>query len=422
MNEHRVRPRRHTLLWSIGIASALLAGCGNFVRLNQDLERLDQDRLQVRGTIESPGLPEAPVVLLYALDSEGRERYSFSAYGRPGEFEAWLLRQSGMLLAFADLNRDFVLQPDEPWGRIRWTGDPSLELTPTDRLVITLEAPGPERPQPLGLAESSVTSVSELSQLQLGIVAGLDDERFSRERAGEALWQPYDMVADELAGLYFIEPYDPGRVPVVFVHGMTGTPREFGALVDALDRTRFQPWMFYYPSGLPLDTLGMGLHQALETLHQRYGFATAHLVAHSMGGLVSRRFIGACVRFDGCPWLNTFVSLASPFGGMSSADWGIDHAPATVPAWNDLSPSSAFLAGLFDPPLPPSLSHHLFFAYRNTGVVNTTSSDGVVALTSQLRPEAQDQATRLIGIDATHTGILENPAALDAVNRILQAR
>ena len=291
MNSCSLNQRRYHLLWSILIASALLAGCGNFARLDQDLERLDQDRLHIRGAIESPGLPDAPVVLLYALDPEGRERYSYSAYGRPGEFEAWLLRQSGMLLAFSDLNRDFVLQADEPWGRIRWTGDPSLELTPTDRLVITLEPPGPERPQPMGLAESSVTAVSGLSQLQLGIVADLDDERFSRERAGEALWQPYEMVADELVGLCFLEPYDPGRIPVVFVHGM--------------------------------------------------------------GGLVSRRFIGACVRFDGCPWLNTFISLASPFGGMSSADWGIDYAPSTVPAWNDLSPSSAFLATLFAAPLPP---------------------------------------------------------------------
>ena len=89
----------------------------------------------------------------------------------------------------------------------------------------------------MGLAESSVTAVSGLSRLQLGIVANLDDERFSQERAGEALWQPFEMVADELVGLYFLELYDAGRIPVVFVRGMTGTPRESGP-GGSIDRHR----------------------------------------------------------------------------------------------------------------------------------------------------------------------------------------
>ena len=47
------------------------------------------------------------------------------------------------------------------------------------------------------------------------------------------------------------------------------------------------------------------------------------------------------------------------------------------------------------------------------------SSDGVVALASQLRPEAQEEARSLRGFDATHTGILASPAAAARLGEIL---
>ena len=47
------------------------------------------------------------------------------------------------------------------------------------------------------------------------------------------------------------------------------------------------------------------------------------------------------------------------------------------------------------------------------------SGDGVVAIASQLRPEAQEEARSLRGFDATHVGILEDAAAISRVNEIL---
>jgi hypothetical protein len=50
------------------------------------------------------------------------------------------------------------------------------------------------------------------------------------------------------------------------------------------------------------------------------------------------------------------------------------------------------------------------------------SSDGVIALSSQLRREAQDEAARVIGFDQTHTGVLSEPQMLDTVLEIIESK
>jgi len=55
------------------------------------------------------------------------------------------------------------------------------------------------------------------------------------------------------------------------------------------------------------------------------------------------------------------------------------------------------------------------------GVKGGCSSDGVVAIASQLRPEAQEEAVSLRGFDETHTGILDSAAAAAHLNAILAA-
>lgn len=47
------------------------------------------------------------------------------------------------------------------------------------------------------------------------------------------------------------------------------------------------------------------------------------------------------------------------------------------------------------------------------------ASDGVVALSSQLRPEAQEEALSIRGYDETHTGILDSPAVSAHLNEML---
>lgn len=56
--------------------------------------------------------------------------------------------------------------------------------------------------------------------------------------------------------LNFLQPYDPQRIPVLFVHGLDSTPATFAPmyfklLEDREIRDRYQFWIFSYPSGYP---------------------------------------------------------------------------------------------------------------------------------------------------------------------------
>src|SRR5262249_54448351 len=55
----------------------------------------------------------------------------------------------------------------------------------------------------------------------------------------------------EKTGLYFLEPYDPSRIPVVFVHGLMSSPFTWVKTINGLQqdpeiRKRYQPWVFGY--------------------------------------------------------------------------------------------------------------------------------------------------------------------------------
>jgi len=133
------------------------------------------------------------------------------------------------------------------------------------------------------------------------------------------------------------------------------------------------------------------------------------IVAHSMGGLVVRAAIN---RYEGRPGENQvhlFVTMASPFGGHSAAAVGEKHGLIVLPSWRDLNPEKPFIRNLYRKPLPNFVHHELIYAYQNPGAMKIgENSDGVVALSSQLHPQAQRQASGQFGFDNTHTDILDS--------------
>ena len=60
--------------------------------------------------------------------------------------------------------------------------------------------------------------------------------------------------------IFSFETVNERKTHVIFVHGSSGgTPRDFKFLVEGLDRERYQPWFYFYPSGMPLKKLGANL-------------------------------------------------------------------------------------------------------------------------------------------------------------------
>ena len=405
----------------------VLSGCQNFQKLKADLNSLEIERFQAFGTLEDKTDSGNPLMVLYLGHPEGSVVLDAIPMEQSGSFELWLDSEEGWLFAFADANGDSQFQLGESYG---WANDAkplNANRISVEQLYIPIQAPGSGQAlAPAQLVGRPVFETARLSFAKTGETASPLDARFSREAAVRGLWQPYTTLQEGNAGIFFVDPYDPDKVPVLFVHGIAGFPAQFSELIDSLDHDKYQAWFMNYPSGFYLGTLSNGLWRALEQMRRHLGFSRMHLVAHSMGGLVAQSYIQICQKQAACEYLQTFISVASPFDGMDSAALGVDYAPESIPSWRDLAPGSSFLATLFEEPLPPSVSHYLLFAYHNDqslgDLISAESSDSVVPLRSQLRPKAQKQATQLAGFDQTHVGVLSDPSLLARVKGILSSQ
>ena len=139
-----------------------------------------------------------------------------------------------------------------------------------------------------------------------------------------------------MMGLYFSEPYDPRKIPVVFTHGLMSGPATFAnltnrLLVDPVIRENYQFWFFGYPSGLAWTIPASRQRQALKELMQEYNprgtsreMNNIVMVGHSMGGLITR--------FNNStkPWTlmkGVFELAPETFEGMTLENWKKGMAP-----------------------------------------------------------------------------------------------
>jgi pimeloyl-ACP methyl ester carboxylesterase len=96
------------------------------------------------------------------------------------------------------------------------------------------------------------------------------------------------------AGLYMLEPYDPDRIPVILIHGLTSIPQMWVPTISAIEsdpeiRGRYQFWVFDYPTGDPIALSALKLRQSLAQVYQPYPKTRDMvLISHSMGGLLSQ--------------------------------------------------------------------------------------------------------------------------------------
>jgi pimeloyl-ACP methyl ester carboxylesterase len=94
-------------------------------------------------------------------------------------------------------------------------------------------------------------------------------------------------------GLYFLQPYDPDRIPLVFVHGLFSTPWTWVQTINGLQadpeiRKHYQFWVFAYPTGYPILYSALRLRQELAKVDQVYPNHKPYVVVgHSMGGMLT---------------------------------------------------------------------------------------------------------------------------------------
>lgn len=401
---------------------AVLAAC-----MFQDLKReigLLNEVYAIVGKVhmETSDLSNVIVCLYTEIDGENRAvRYTLPEV--TGHYSFVVGEGVFLVAAFADINQNFKHDPGEPAGaygsptpiritRERFRDGPNRSVDNVDFGLIP-------RARFFATLPPSLTGAdAERSLFRLGTVVALDDPMFDAENAGAGYWRPFSFLKQFGVGVYFLEPYDAEKIPVLFVHG-NGTPRGWKPLVAGLNRERFQAWIYYYPTGLPLAGAASTLEGLIDALHHRYGFNNLVVTAHSMGGLVSRAAILKS-RFDNRqPYIRLFISISTAWGGVRMARKGVEQAPVAVPSWHDVATGSVFIDNLFQRGLSPDVPFYLFFSHKGNCSVFMGNNDGTVELNSQLDYRAQQDAVRIFGYDEDHVSILASEPVIRQYNQLL---
>jgi pimeloyl-ACP methyl ester carboxylesterase len=353
------------------------------------------------------------------------------------------------------------------------SGDPNTppagHKVPLTALVLPAQSGGYEvrLADPTTLGQVTVDGVT--LPLAMDLEAPIDSARSTAPRFRDGL--RYLVRADRFRApsqLVFLQPYDPNKIPVVFVHGLMSTPAMWVPVIKQLTavkeiRDRYQFWFFFYPTGQPVPASALQLRLALDAAVKNHRTKKPIvLVGHSMGGILSRAQVSRITAEDAlsvAPWLanlppghmarhalifeprsdiGRIVFLHTPHRGSRLALTGLaglgmqiirlpsnlmnelgEFAKYIVPGGRGrmptsiqgLSPRSPFLA-LLDKH-PPAVPHHTVLGDR--GRKNSPrSSDGVVPYGSSHLDSAQTEVI----VPGGH-GSFTHPQAVQELERIL---
>jgi len=330
-----------------------------------------------------------------------------------GDYQFNLLPGKYLVGAYIDSNNNQVRDQNESAAMHTINNERFTEITLVKGQELTLPALTVHKNQNIGSGKKVVYSANKI-RANIGRTISLDDPMFSRENSTMGLWRPFDFAKKIGGGLMFLQDYDKNKTPVIFVHGISGSPTEFKAIIEQLDTDKFQPWILYYPSGVPLDLVSDYMLSSLIKLQSRYGFDDFQLISHSMGGLVTRTFLREHEKANTNFNVSLYVTINSPLYGMESAASGVKSSPIVIASWRDLATGSDYIKAAHQWKVPETLPYHLFFSY-----LAGEEGDGVVPLSSQLSLSLQEEATKIYGSQASHAGILAKPDFIERLTKVM---
>ncbi|WP_147821939.1 esterase/lipase family protein [Salidesulfovibrio onnuriiensis] len=315
---------------TVGMFLALCLALGGCSLLS-----LQEDEAQRKASFSIVGFVDnlAPdsTIIVFAVDTEAGKIGDFDVLDEGGAFVLSLQRGSYRVFAFEDANRDSTFTQGE---RLCGAGESLLvdgESVETYVLIrMRLQGKSVTCPYDISGRFFVDQEKSRFRKLQTGTVVDLDMPLFAPKYARQGLWTPFRAFKEQGAKIFFLEAYDPSRQPVLFIHGLNGSPRDLERLIQGLDRSRFQPWVYYYPTGQALDKSAHALYLELLTLRSRYGNFSLDIVGYSLGGLVGKRFLD--LHGHHINPVNRFISIATPWGGIKRLRKGSGNSRSPSPS------------------------------------------------------------------------------------------
>jgi pimeloyl-ACP methyl ester carboxylesterase len=280
---------------------------------------------------------------------------------------------------------------------------------------------GDLRPQMIATPEKDAGIAKRMASARReDVVVDDDDAMFSADMIATGLWQAPFFLDTYGTALLLAEPWDDGRIPLILVHGINGSPRNFADMAKHFADSPYQPVAFFYPSGMPLAEASEQLAARLTELVGRHRPDRFGIIGHSMGGLVAKGILNQKVNDAVLPGWRTFVSIASPWAGIDAAQQA-HQLPRHPAAWDDLAPESAFINKIQRTPFPDELPFYIFFGARSDSRLMSAlgNNDGVLTLASVLDSPLGPRARDVFGFYAEHTELLSDPLVLRRLDVVL---
>jgi pimeloyl-ACP methyl ester carboxylesterase len=132
-------------------------------------------------------------------------------------------------------------------------------------------------PLAVDLSASTAMLIARERPERLGLSRVMDPEKFA-----------------STTRLMQLQPFDPDRTPVIFVHGLQETPASWTPMIDTLRndpgiRKHYQFWFYSYPSGYPYPYSAALFRRELDGVKRAFpNHKRVILIGHSMGGMICR--------------------------------------------------------------------------------------------------------------------------------------
>ena len=391
--------RAHANRWDSLRAQKAAYPESNFIVLGKVVMQ-EQSDLPVAVVAVSDDLRKDEVVDMFFLNSPSY----YTLYLPPGQYR---------LIAFADLNENRRFETEEAIGRYDTSG--ILVLEEGEGGVVEGADIHADASRPFSADFRFNKRIrGNLSAMDLaGITKPLDDSLFNQRMGEIGLYDPANFMKRVPSLLYTVEG-DRSRIPVLFVHGITGTPANWKHIASRLPEG-FHPWFFYYPSGESLEKNAELLYIVMDDI---LPFEPIIIVSHSMGGLVVKAALDRYSRERRSDYLRMYISIAVPYGGVERAS-AARMSDVSAPSWLDLIPGSDFLNRyVAGGQMPDHTAFHLIFGY---GDEEGRCSDGNIDLVSQLEPLTESYAASVYGYNLSHTDLLTDEAVSERINMLLRS-
>jgi pimeloyl-ACP methyl ester carboxylesterase len=218
------------------------------------------------------------------LPSLLRTRYGQAGYGVPLVVTRWRDANSPVEARFYPPQTPFAATVVLKFSALDFGGDPSLPAS-------VLEFSNP--------LQVTTTSDDEDVPLATDLTAPLAAVLEAAPRAYLAGFVQPGSQRDA-ARLAFLEPYQPGKIPVVLIHGLFSDPQSWADMINDLRASpgftaRFQIWTFRYPTGQGFLQSAAKLRGELQAAFQTcdpigsdLALRQTVLIGHSMGGLIAK--------------------------------------------------------------------------------------------------------------------------------------